>query len=163
MGRHRYKARSNGNSTFFLNLTSMTDMFTILLVFLLQTYSTSVEIVNPVSGLRLPSSVSQKEPEDGIKLIVTKTGVSIEDTQIVQITNDEFAKADLDPNDPSFIKPLFDELEKKAKLIGEDKKLEGKILMQAERSLPYDVLRKVLYTSSMAGFPQLKMATLVGD
>ncbi|HEY8272404.1 MAG TPA: biopolymer transporter ExbD [Pseudobdellovibrionaceae bacterium] len=69
MGRRRYELPKQ-KSTFGLNITSMTDMFTILLVFLLQTYSTSnVELI-PESGMRLPASSSNTNPVESIKVVV---------------------------------------------------------------------------------------------
>lgn len=41
--------------------------------------------------------------------------------------------------------------------------LEGRILVKADQNLNYGVLRKVMYTASMAGFPKFKMATVVGN
>lgn len=153
-------------STFGLNITSMTDMFTILLVFLLQTYSTSTVELIPEAGLRLPQSSSNTNPVEAIKLVVSKEVVKIDKTKIASMKNADFETKDLDPNDSNFILPLFNELDKLAK----DEKLkndpavkEGRILLQADSGLPYSVLRKVMYTASMAGFPQLKLVTLVGE
>lgn len=153
-------------STFGLNITSMTDMFTILLVFLLQTYSTSTVEILPEDGLRLPQSSSNTNPVESIKLVVSKTLIKIDKTKIADMKNSDFESKDVDPNDSNFILPLFNELDKLAK----DEKLkndpavkEGRILLQADAELSYSVLRKVMYTASMAGFPQLKLVTLVGD
>jgi len=65
-------------------------------------------------------------------------------------------------NDSNFIKPLFDELQKFNKENAKSDKL-GKVLFQADQNLPYGVVRKVMYTASMAGFPNLKMVTVVGN
>ena len=66
------------------------------------------------------------------------------------------------PSMPQFIKPLFDELMKVNKA---DEKLAktGKILLQADQNLPYATLRKIMYTASMAGFPNLKLITTVSE
>ena len=165
MGRRRYELPKQ-KSTFGLNITSMTDMFTILLVFLLQTYSTSdVELI-PENGMRLPASSSTTNPIESIKLTVSKELVKIDKTKIADMKDSNFESKDIDPNDSNFILPLFNELDKLAK----DEKLkdnpavkEGRILLQADAALPYSVLRKVMYTASMAGFPQLKLVTLVGN
>lgn len=153
-------------STFGLNITSMTDMFTILLVFLLQTYSTSVVQLTPETGLRLPQSSSMTNPVESIKVIVSKELVKIDTNKIAEMKNADFNSKDIDPNDSNFILPLFNELDKLAK----DEKLkndpavkEGRILLQADAELSYSVLRKVMYTASMAGFPQMKLVTIVGD
>ncbi|HEY8272403.1 MAG TPA: hypothetical protein VIG33_16040 [Pseudobdellovibrionaceae bacterium] len=92
--------------------------------------------------------------------------MKIDKTKIADMKNSNFEAKDIDPNDTNFILPLFNELDKLAK----DEKQkdnpavkEGRILLQADSSLPYSVLRKVMYTASMAGFPQLKLVTLVGN
>lgn len=163
--RRRYELPKQ-KSTFALNITSMTDMFTIMLVFLLQTYSTSDVQIIPEKDLRLPQSNSTTTPVESIKMVVSKDLLKIDDNKIADIKDASFSSKDIDPNDSNFILPLFNELDKLAK----DEKLkenpavkEGRILLQADSSLPYATLRKVMYTASMAGFPQLKLVTLVGD
>jgi len=165
MGRRRFELPKQ-KSTFGLNITSMTDMFTILLVFLLQTYSTSEVELIPENGLRLPQSTSSTNPVESIKLVVSKDLVKLDKTKIADMKNANFESKDIDPNDANFVLPIFNELDKIAK----DEKLkdnpavkEGRILLQADAALPYSVLRKVMYTASMAGFPQLKLVTIVGN
>lgn len=163
--RRRYEPVKR-TSTFGLNITSMTDMFTILLVFLLQTYSTSdVEII-PENNLRLPASSSSTNPIESIKLTVSKELMKIDKVKIADMKDANFEAKDIDPNDSKFILPLFQALDKIAKddaLKDKPAVKEGRILLQADSALPYSVLSKVMYTASMAGFPQLKFVTLVGD
>lgn len=164
--RRRFEPNINKNSTFSLNITSMTDMFTILLVFLLQTYSTSDVQIIPEKNLRLPSSSTMMNPTEAIKLSITSEALKIDQTKIADVKDADFLAQDLEEKDTNFIKPLFQELDKLAKSSNEKDKLfikEGKILLQADKDLPYATLRKVMYTASMAGFPQLKLVTLVGE
>jgi biopolymer transport protein ExbD len=165
MARRKYELPRQKNS-FGLNITSMTDMFTILLVFLLQTYSTSEVELIPEAGLRLPQSTTSTNPVESIKLVVSKDLVKLDKTKIADMKDANFESKDIDPNDSNFVKPIFEELDKIAK----DEKLkdnpavkEGRILLQADAALPYSVLRKVMYTASMAGFPQMKLVTVVGN
>lgn len=148
---------------FTLNVTSMCDMFTILLAFLLQTYASSSVLVPPAEGVVLPKSNSEANPVSAINLIVSKEGVIIDGQTVAHVQDRNIASVDIDRDDPSFIKPLFVELEKRAKEAEANKKSYGQILMQADQELPYETLRKVMYTASMAGFPQLKLATIVGE
>jgi biopolymer transport protein ExbD len=162
--RARYELPKKSNSTFTLNITSMTDMFTILLVFLLQSYSTSIVEIIPENGLRLPASASQANPTEAIKLSLSTEALKIDRTVIANVKNTDFERADLEDKDTNFIKPLFTVLDKMAKDDAAKPYVkEGKILLQADKNLPYATLRKVMYTASMAGFPQLKLVTLVGD
>lgn len=161
--RRRYEPNIKKNSTFSLNITSMTDMFTIMLVFLLQSYSTSEVQITPENNLRLPSSASMVNPTEAIKLSISQDALKIDQTKIAEVKNSEFLPQDLEDKDTNFIKPLFDELDKLAKSSDKSHIKEGRILLQADRDLPYATLRKVMYTASMAGFPQLKLVTMVGE
>lgn len=192
--RRRYEPNIGHSSTFALNVTSMTDMFTIMLVFLLQTYSVSEVQVVPEKGQELPKSSSEANPTMALQVSVTRTELKIDDKVIANLQGEDFTHKDIDPNDTNFIKPLFEALEKIAKeekardekyqadlaagtlpmvkdahgnLIPGPKPnagiLDGKILVKADQSLSYGVMRKVMYTASMAGFPKLKMATVVGN
>lgn len=164
--RRRFEPNLNKNSSFTLNITSMTDMFTIMLVFLLQTYSTSdVEII-PEKNLRLPSSSTMVNPTQAIKLSLSHDALKIDQTKIADVKDADFLPQDLEAKDTNFIKPLFEELDKLAKSSTDKEKpfiKDGRILLQADKDLPYATLRKVMYTASMAGFPQLKLVTLVGE
>lgn len=161
--RSRYSHRTHGSGTFALNITSMTDMFTILLVFLLQSYSTSEVQILPEKNLRLPNSNSTNNPVEAIRVSISSKELKLDQTVISQIEDMKFASKDLDPNDTNFILPLFNELDKLAKSASKGPAKEGKILLQADVNLPYQTLRKVMYTASMAGFPQLKLVTVVGN
>lgn len=163
--RRRYELPKQ-KSTFALNITSMTDMFTIMLVFLLQSYTTSDVEVIPDSDLRLPASSSMTNPVDSIKVTISKSNLKIDKTKIADLKEAKFDSKDIDPNDTNMILPLFNELDKLAKDETLKDKLaikEGRILLQADSGLTYSVMRKVMYTASMAGFPQLKFVTLVGE
>jgi len=162
--RRRFEPNIKKNSTFALNITSMTDMFTILLVFLLQTYSTSDVQIIPEKGLRLPTSASLSSPTEATKISLSTSALKLGQTQIAVVKDADFLAQDLEEHDSNFIKPLFDELDKIAKKSPEkDHVKEGRIILQADKELPYATLRKVMYTASMAGFPQLKLITLVGE
>lgn len=163
--RRRRHDKGHGNQTFALNITSMTDMFTILLVFLLQTYNTNEFQVDPEKGISLPLSSSYSEPTKSIKVSMSKTELMIEGRKIASITpQGDFERADLENSDSNFVKPLFTELEKVAKEKPDEKFVkDGNVVLVADSSLNYNILRKVMYTASMAGFPKLKLATVLGE
>lgn len=162
MKRSRFKVQIKKNQTFGLNITSMTDMFTILLVFLLQTFASGEIAIDPVTGVRLPTSTTEKNPVDGVKISISATELKLDQLKVADVQGNAIAKAAMDPNDSNFIKPLFDELQKFNKTHEKLAKT-GKVLFQADQALPYATLRKVMYTASMAGFPNLKLVTTAGN
>lgn len=153
-------------SAFKIQITSMVDMFVILLVFLLKSYSTSPVQISPSKSLSLPESSVQTDPVDVIKLVVSKNGIYVEDKRIVPLTAGELGEDDKDKTDAQFIKRLFDELDSQAKKtrgiasINDTVEFDGKILMQADRDLPYAILQKVMYTSMLAGYADMKLAVV---
>ncbi|MEK6554759.1 MAG: biopolymer transporter ExbD, partial [Bdellovibrionota bacterium] len=56
-------------SAFKIQITSMVDMFVIILVFLLKSYSTSPVNINPSKDLTLPVSSAMQDPEDVLKMM----------------------------------------------------------------------------------------------
>ena len=162
MSRSRFKVNIKRSQTFGLNITSLTDMFTILLVFLLQNFAAGEVQIDPAEGVRLPQSMSDKNPVDGAKLSISAKEIKFDQKIVALIKDNKVDTASLDANDNQFIKPLFDEL-KKFNTDKEKLAKTGKVLLQADEDLPYDLLRKVMYTASMAGFPNLKLVTTVGN
>jgi biopolymer transport protein ExbD len=157
-------------STFKIQITSMVDMFVIILVFLLKSYSTSAVNLNPSEQLKLPSSTSFEDVRDVLKMIVSKKGVVVEDIEVLKFdAKGEVVAKDLDPNDALFIPALFEALDKKAKLTNDIAKVndkvefDGQILVQADKDLPYNLLQKVMYTSMLAGYANVKFAVISKD
>ncbi len=162
--RRKYELRKK-NGLFALNITSMTDMFTILLVFLLQTYSSAEVQLSPDAAIRLPQSSTELNPVRGVKINLSKQDLKFDDKVIAQLENKDFKASDTQPSDNLFIQPLFDKLQEfnAAQKDTEERKKITQVLLQADAELPYHVVRKVFYTASMAGFPQMKMITMVGN
>jgi biopolymer transport protein ExbD len=156
-------------STFKVQITSMVDMFVIILVFLLKSYSTSPVEITQNEDIRLPASSSYEDPVDVVKMAVTKKGIFVEDQKIVDLENGDVLAEARDPKDPQFIMALFkalDEQAQKTKDIAkqnETVEFDGKILMQADRDLPYSLLQKVMYTSMLAGYADMKLAVASKD
>ena len=164
--RRRFSLDVKNNSTFSLNITSMTDMFTLLLVFLLQNFSTSTVEIKPIDGLNLPVSNSYKNPVDVLQVSISLQDIRVSDKIVAKVANRQIASADVDPQDSNFIQPLFKELQERAKdpkAKKTDDEDNGQILVQADQNLHYQTLRKVMYTASMAGFPHVKLITVVGN
>lgn len=166
---HDIVRKAQKDAGFTLQLTAMVDMFTIMIVFLLKSYDTSSLEVKNVDNLRLPTSITASIPQESLLLLVSKKAVFVNDTKVADIIDGKLAPNSLSKTDEDYIEPLFKELDKEAKKIealakrNPTIKFDGKLLMQADESLGYAVLRKVLYTATMAGYGDLRLATLDGS
>jgi biopolymer transport protein ExbD len=155
-----------------LNITSMMDMMTIILVFLLKSYSTSDVSVAPSEDLELPVSTVKKQIEMAVNLIVSKKNIVVDGVPVLSLEKvpdeDNPGQSKLqvpeDQRNGQLIEALLDELSKKAdiaKNIGqqsgsEDHAFKGRLLIQCDKKLPFEVLRQVMYTAGQAQFSEFK-------
>ena len=151
----RRKRHQTGSGESRLQLTSMMDMFTILLVFLLKTYSTHGQLINPSQDLTLPASDVQNPPEVGLDVTVSNDWILVNGKPVEETPN-------LDAI-PGYIVPsLQDAL---ARYAEEGRKLEihygtkfsGKVTIQGDKNLPYRRLIKILATCGQSDFPNMRL------
>ncbi len=152
----RARFNKKNNTTFALNINSMTDMFTIMLVFLLQTYSTNSYEIKPQMGLKMPVSVSDKAPEEAPMIGLSKDALSLNDKNLLTISNFTIPSEHLDQGE--IIKPLLSELQN-LKQAQKDKPKE-EIILQLDKDCPYPKVKQVLSTASVAGFTKVRLATI---
>jgi biopolymer transport protein ExbD len=161
-GRGRKKER-----VFDIDITSLLDILTILLVFLLQSYNSSGVVINVPKGIDLPKSASESLNTFGVNVQVSKTQIFVDDTEVV---NTEI------PNDQLFdeggrrIVPLFNELVKiketikqSEKLSPQAKKFSGIANLVVDKTLKYEYLKRVMYTCAAAGFKEFKFVVLTSE
>jgi len=138
-----------------LNLTSMMDMFTIILVFLLKTYSTEGMLIHPSDKLTLPSSSIEKSPEVGLDLIVSKESVVVNHEEVEKVQN-------ILSHEGIIINSLYAKLQvyaREAKRMEEQygTKFSGKVTIQADKEIPYKLLVKVMATCGRAEYPNMRL------
>jgi biopolymer transport protein ExbD len=142
-----------------LTITSIMDMMTIILVFLLKSYSVEDIQVKPSDDLTLPMSTSLKTPERVVNMVVSKSSITVEGNSIMSFVNGEIPEAD---KKGMLISPLYDALTERAEAAREQaeqygaEKFEGKILFQCDKDLPYRTVREVMFTAGQAEFGKFK-------
>src|SRR5450432_2079108 len=68
-----------------LSLTSMVDMFTILVVFLLQNYSSTGEILNIPKDIHLPKASQIKELKPAHVVTISVTGIILDKDTVADL------------------------------------------------------------------------------
>lgn len=140
-----------------LNLTSMMDMMTIILLFLLKTYSTTGQILTPSEDLKLPYSLSQETPKKELTVSVTRHDIMVGPDVLMKIQ-------DLDKTNENLISPLFARLKSLAEEARKDEIQFGKpftheIIIEADENTPFRILVKVLYTCGQSEYNKLRLLT----
>jgi biopolymer transport protein ExbD len=117
----------------------MVDMLTILIVFLLQSFSDDGSLVVAAPGVGLPVAVNGERVQTALSVEVTESAIRLDGTWICA-TKDVEASAD------PIIAPL-------AEALGRERMAaDPKMLILCDRSREFAVLKKVLRTCGEAGF-----------
>jgi biopolymer transport protein ExbD len=169
--RARRKARSRAGEVKELNITAMMDMMTIILVFLLKSYSASSLSVNLGEELRIPQSTTQVAPQDNVSVTISMSEVAVNDRAVLRM------QAGLVPPsakeggraDAFFVGPIHEALAKeveKQKYIARynpGAPFSGRLNVIADKRVPYRTVMEVLYTAGQAELGEYKFMTLKGD
>jgi len=149
-----------------LNITPMMDMMTIILVFLLKTFSGSTSTITFDQNLKVPQSTTQLKPKEAVTVTVTKKVILVEGDGVAPITGGRVDPAvKRDGENGYYITPLVDILEKHAR---KEKKVaeltgnpwEAQLMLVADQTTPYRLLTEVLYSCGQAGYGNYRLLVL---
>lgn len=170
--RHRYhnllkRRRTSRSLTAVLSLTAMVDMFTVLAIFLLQNYNTTGEILYIPKEVTLPKANKVIELSPSVVITVSSKEVLIDSTQVATFADVQAAENWVIPNlrDQTriFLEKAKAEYEAKLqnrltsvvdKTLGkevQDPNEWKKVTIQADKSIDYLTLKKIMYSVYEAG------------
>ena len=138
-----------------LNLIPMIDILSVMVSFLL-VYAAEVEVVPNSKGIDIPQSVSEQRPRQTVVVMLTKDDVFVQGERVASINE---VRASADP----IIAPLRAAL-KRPMLVGavmtEKDIAEREITVMADKTIPYEVLKKVMSTCTEADYGRLSFALM---
>ena len=148
---HRRKATESGAVS--LQITSMADIFTILLVFLLKGIASDALSIAPSNGTRLPAGINTTALlEPALTVELSTMGVLVEKEFISDFK--------------SFEKPLAARLGKereKQKLISQANdsvKSDGRVIILSDQKVPFSTLKQVLRSLAQNGYSDVKFGVV---
>jgi biopolymer transport protein ExbD len=146
----------NRKKTTGLNLTSLMDVFTILVFFLLAN-SGSSEVLTPPKQIELPSSVVESKPRETVVIIVGAEQVVVQGEAII-------GTEELLESKEGFIP----EISSRLALLGEsvlgisDKTIADsqEVTILADKTIPFSALKKVMSTCTLSGYGKISLAVI---
>jgi biopolymer transport protein ExbD len=150
LGYQKSKAMVRGkDKKVSLNLTSMIDMFTILVVFLIKSYSAEGQIVTVSDALTLPESRSEQKIELNLEILVTQDAIVVDGEPIVFVDQEV-----LDQGNPIpvLVERLSDHLEYTRLMRGTTDDEEMKVNIQGDVAIPAILLQRVMSSCAAAGY-----------
>lgn len=176
--RHNRPKRNGKRSIVaMLSLTAMVDMFTVLAVFLLQNYQTTGEVIELSDEVKLPRASQVKELKPANVVMISPKEVTLNKVKVVDI---EPVKAQKDweiQQLKTSITESFKRMEEAKKnapieqirAAVDQNKPEGqrsepedlrRVTVQADKSIDFLTIKKVMYTLYEAGSSEINFAVL---
>ena len=139
-----------------MNLTSLMDVFTILVFFLLVN-SGSVELVEAPKEVKLPESREESKPRETVVIFVSKDVVLVQG-EIVARVNDILEEQE------GAIGPINARLaELKQNIVGPSTLAVAgsqEVTILADKSVPFVVIRKIMSTCTDEGYENVSLAVI---
>jgi len=137
-----------------LNLTSLMDVFTILVFFLLVN-SASTELLQQPKQITLPDSVVEAKPRETVVIYVSQDEVLVQGERVIRV-------ADIEAFDGERIEPISVRLAELAgSVIGLSTRAVAEsreVTVLADKSVPFNVIKKVMATCTGEGYTKISLA-----
>lgn len=159
--RHRFKTKTSESDQMTLQITSMADIFMIVLVFLLKSFSTSMVSVSPSAGLTLPQAHAEGVLSEALKIEISERAIQVEGKPVVQLANYHLPQGKSEAGSSTEALNEALSLERKRQILisaqNSEVKLDSKIMVIASQQTPYAVIKLVLASAAANGFSDFKL------
>jgi len=135
-----------------LNLTSMVDFMSVIVIFLLMNFSASGDFTYNSPEIVPPDSVAGEDLERQPVIAVSASEILFEQVRV------ESSRAVLAETDDYTLPRLSDAMKKEQdnfKALKPGVQFDGKILIQADEQIPYKLIRRVFLAAAKAGYSNI--------
>ena len=156
------RQRRSGSKPFIppkLQITSMMDMFTIILIFLLFSFSNNPEQMDLESDISLPQSSSKLDYKDSIRLVLTKNELKLDGKVVATLSEEKVEGLDNLYEELKKYRSVADELTKD---VSEEEKKQH-ILFLCDKEHSFTVVNAIVKTAGRAGYPNFQFAVVEKD
>lgn len=138
-----------------LNLIPLIDVMSVMVAFLL-IYSADVEVVQNTKGVEIPQSSAEARPQQTVLVMITKEHLFVQGDPVASI-------AEIRSAESATIEPLREVLSRPMLVDGaaaDPADAAREITVVADKSLPFDVVRKVMATCTAAAYGKISLAVI---
>lgn len=139
----------------------MMDMFTIILIFLLFSFSESPEKITLGDDLQLPRSTAEAKYNQALKIILTKTELKVEDEVVAKVNGQKVeGLSDADAKSSTLYKRLKHFRDKVKDKKENTPEQPPHVLFLCDKSHSFKTINSVIKTSGLAGYPNFQFGVL---
>lgn len=137
-----------------LMLTPMVDMFSLLVIFLLQAFSTSPELLVMMKGVTLPNAITGKEIKDAPVIAVAPTGIYLDQKEV--------GATEAVLKDPTELLKRLHDLRKLWLKGHAGEAFPGEITLQAHKEIPSTTISQLMAILPSAHYGSIQLAVIAG-
>jgi biopolymer transport protein ExbD len=139
-----------------LPLTSLMDVFTILVFFLMVNQS-SVEVLQQPRQITLPESVVEEKPRETVVILVGKDEVLVQGVPVARIADIQAAgNIEIEPIGARLAELSESVIGLSTQAVAESQE----VTVLADKSIPFSVLKKILATCTARGYTRVSLAVV---
>ena len=137
-----------------LNLIPLIDVMSVLVAFLL-IYTADVENVQNTKNIEVPHSTSETQAQQSVVVMITKEHLFVQGELVADL-------AAVNASSEPLVEPLRRVLDRPMLLSsgGTDGKATREVTVIADKSLPFDLVRKVMATCTATTYGKISLAVL---
>jgi biopolymer transport protein ExbD len=154
-------ARGSRSTNTELNVVPMVDIMTMLVLFLLQQFSATGEVLYMQKDIVLPQARHGQEIEPAPVVAISGDALVLTGARIAGL-----AELEKDPylTIPALEEKLRDERKRWEYVHQNDpdraRRWKGELNLQADVKVPFRIVKRVMYSAAQAGYPNVNFATL---
>jgi biopolymer transport protein TolR len=135
-----------------LNLIPLIDVMSVLVAFLL-IYTADVDIVSNSKGVEIPKSTAETQAQQSVVVMITKDQVFVQGEAVADV-------AEVTTSSDPLVEPLRRVLDRPMLLGGGEENANREVTVIADKSLPFDLVRKVMATCTASTYGKISLAVL---
>jgi biopolymer transport protein TolR len=140
-----------------LNLIPLIDILSVMVAFLL-VYTTNVEVIQNAKGIEIPQSTAEALPKQSVVVMITKDQLFVQGELIADLVEIRDSGSPLiEPLRAVLDRPMLVENDPAARTAW---LASHEITVLADKSLPYEVVKKVMATCTAASYGKLSLAVI---
>ncbi len=156
----RSRRRSREHIVPKLQLTSMMDMFTILLIFLLVSFSKDVVTMKIDGRIQLPKSAASADYLDSIRLVVSENTVWLGSQAVARVQAGQVVGLDPENLQESVLYKRLKECKTAISRSQDPAVDKDLVLFLCDKRLSFKTINSIIKTAGMAGFPNFQFGVL---
>lgn len=160
MGLGKSKKRSRKFVPPKLMLTSMMDMFTIILIFLIFSFSEAPEDLKLDKDLELPKSSTKAEYQEAVKIVLSRKELRLNDEVMALVEGQGIAGLRDDDLEGSSLFQRLKAFRAESENTENDHVSPTHILFLCDKSHSFKTINTVIKTAGLAGYPNFQFAVL---